>query len=160
MAVLATGLCVVIARQRTGGEAAALLGAAAGISFAGVAALVKSSTALLAQGVPVLLASWQPYAALAVGAVGIVVSQLAFRAGPLAASLPAMNSINPLVSVLIGAAVFDEHFRSGLMASTVEALALAVVTVTTVLLSRVSRLENAGASAPSASGQVTTEKIS
>jgi hypothetical protein len=58
LAALTIGLCVGLARHRPGGQAAALLGGAAGIAFAGVAALVKSATNLLTHGgwVP----SWAP----------------------------------------------------------------------------------------------------
>jgi drug/metabolite transporter (DMT)-like permease len=128
--------CVVLARMREGVQGAALLGGAAGVSFAGVAALVKTSTNTLTHGVVALLLSWNLYALLGVGAAGIVLSQLAYRAGPLSASLPALNSVNPLASVLIGVGVFDEHFRTGALASTVEAIGLSAVTVAVVTLSR------------------------
>ena len=82
------------------------------------------------------MAGWQLYALIVVGAIGILLSQLAYRAGPVSASLPAMNSVNPLASVLIGAAVFDEHFRTGPIPSTIEAFALAAMTLATVQLSR------------------------
>jgi hypothetical protein len=141
-ALVATGFCVGLAHTRRGGGAAALLGAAAGIAFAGVAALVKASTDLLAGGVAALLASWQVYALLLVGSCGVALSQLAYRVGPLSAGVPAMNSVNPLVSVLIGVAVFDEHFRTGAVASTLEALSLGAVTVATVMLSRLPRLSS------------------
>jgi hypothetical protein len=145
IALFAIGLCVGLARGRAGSTAAALLGAGAGIAFAGTAALIKTATNLLAHGALNLVTAWQLYVLIVVGATGIVLSQLAYRAGPLSASLPAMNSVNPLASILIGAAVFDEHFRSGPIPSTVEALALAVMTLATVLLSRLSR-EQTGAS--------------
>ena len=136
LAVAAVGICVGLARRRTAGTAAALLGAGAGIAFAGAAALIKTATNLLAQGAVALVSGWQLYALIVVGAIGIVLSQLAYRAGPVSASLPAMNSVNPLASVLIGVAVFDEHFRTGPIPSTVEAFALAAMTLATVLLSR------------------------
>ena len=136
MAVTAVGVCVRLARRRTASTAAALLGAGAGIAFAGAAALIKTATNLLAQGVVALMSGWQLYALIVVGAIGILLSQLAYRAGPVSASLPAMNSVNPLASVLIGVAVYDEHFRTGPIPSTVEALALAAMTLATVLLSR------------------------
>jgi hypothetical protein len=75
--------------------------------------------------------------------LGFVLSQLAYRAGPLTASLPALNSVNPLASVVIGVAVFDEHFRTGVLPSTVEVVALATVTAAVVMLSRPARLERA-----------------
>jgi drug/metabolite transporter (DMT)-like permease len=136
LAAFAIAFCVLLARRRPGGESAALLGGAAGIAFAGVAGLVKAVTQQLGQGPGALAAEWQLYALVAVGAVGVLLAQLAYRAGPLSASLPAMNCINPLASVLIGVAVFDEHFRTGLFASSAEFLALATMTVATVSLSR------------------------
>jgi hypothetical protein len=137
LAALTIGLCVGLARHRPGGQAAALLGGAAGIAFAGVAALVKSATNLLTHGgVGALVGSWQLFALLGLGAIGIGLSQLAYRTGPLSASLPALNSVNPLVSVVIGAAVFDEHFRTGAIPGSIELLALAVIALATVVLSR------------------------
>jgi hypothetical protein len=136
LAVAATAICIRLARRRIGGTAAALLGAGAGIAFAGAAALLKTGTNLLAHGLVALVSGWPLYALVVVGAVGIVLSQLAYRAGPVSASLPAMNCINPLASVLIGVAVFDEHFRTGAIPATVEAFALAAMTLSTVLLSR------------------------
>jgi hypothetical protein len=109
--------CVRLARRRSSGSAAALLGSAAGIAFAGMAALVKVVTDLHGNGVGTLLASWQVYAALGVGATGIFLSQLAYRTGPLTASLPALNSVNPLAGIAIGVVVFDERFRTGVVLS-------------------------------------------
>jgi drug/metabolite transporter (DMT)-like permease len=136
LATLAIVFCLLVAGKRRGGESAALLGAAAGIAFAGVAGLVKEVTHQLAHGPGALVGDWQLYALLLVGATGVVLTQLAYRAGPLSASLPAMNCVNPLVSVLIGIVVFDEHLRTGPIASSAEFLALAVMTVATVMLSR------------------------
>ena len=77
LAAVIVGLCIGLARRRPGGQAAALLGAAAGIAFAGVAALVKAATNLLAHGVDALIGSWQLYVLLGVGVIGIGLSQLA-----------------------------------------------------------------------------------
>jgi hypothetical protein len=44
-------VCVLLARRREGGQAVALLGGAAGISFAGVAALVKVATDTFIHGI-------------------------------------------------------------------------------------------------------------
>jgi drug/metabolite transporter (DMT)-like permease len=143
LAVLAILGCVALARRRLGGQAAALLGGAAGIAFAAVAAFLKTGTDVLTQGVSALMLAWQFYALLAAGVLGFILSQLAYRAGPLTASLPALNSVNPLASVVIGVAVFDEHFRTGVLPSTVEVVALATVTAAVVMLSRPARLERA-----------------
>jgi drug/metabolite transporter (DMT)-like permease len=161
LAALTVFACVALARRRIGGQGAALLGAAAGIAFAGVAALVKTGTDILTHGVVDLMTAWQLYALVVLGAMGVILSQMAYRAGPLTASLPALNSVNPLASVLIGVAVFDEHLRTGRLPATVEVLALAAVTAAIVMLSRPARLERAsrtGQSPPA--GAVTQAEIS
>jgi hypothetical protein len=52
------------------------------------------------------------------------------------ASLPAINSVNPIASVLIGWAVFDERFRVGVAPTAVETALLLVVVFATAALSR------------------------
>lgn len=158
LAAAAVGLCVALSRRLEGGESAALLGAGAGIAFAGVAALVKATTEGLSHGAMYVITSWEPYAALAVGAAGVVLSQLAYRAGPLSASIPAMNSINPLVSVLLGIVVFDDKVRSGAVASSAQTVALVAVTVATVWLSRAHRLDQPRRS-PESSGSVGSSPV-
>jgi hypothetical protein len=44
-------------------------------------------------------------------ATHLLLNQLAFQAGPLAASLPAMTVVNPLLAVLLGVVVYDENLR-------------------------------------------------
>jgi hypothetical protein len=71
-----------------------------------------------------------------VGAIGIVLSQLAYRAGPLSVSLPALNRVNALTSVVIGTAVFDEGFRTGIGASAIETVGLVIMIAAVIALSR------------------------
>ena len=63
-----------------------------------------------------LLTSWQLYAVLILGAGGLLLNQVAFQAGPLSASLPAIASVDPLLSIVIGVVVYDERIRHGLPA--------------------------------------------
>jgi len=55
----------------------------------------------------------QLYTALVVAAGGLFLAQVAFQAGPLTASLPAISTIDSLLSVLIGVLIYDEHLRRG-----------------------------------------------
>jgi drug/metabolite transporter (DMT)-like permease len=111
-AVLAAG-CIALGRRMTpGGGAAAVLGVAVGLVYAGTAALLKVVSAIIASDPLHLLVSWQFYLVIVLGATGLMLNQLAFQAGPLAASLPATASIDPLASVAVGVAVFDERIRS------------------------------------------------
>ncbi len=136
IAALAIACCAVVARRSTAGHAAALLGAAAGIAFACVAALIKTCTALLTAGLGALLVSWQLYLLLAVGAGGLLLHQLAFQAGPLSASLPAITTVDPLVSVVLAVAVFDEPLRHGPLAIAGQVAGLALLTTAAVILTR------------------------
>jgi len=60
-----------------------------------------------------LVTSWPFYALIGVGALGLLVNQLAYQAGPLSSSLPAIMTVGPVVSLVIGVVVFDEQFRTG-----------------------------------------------
>lgn len=133
-AVVAAFVCVALGRRRAGTASAALLGVSAGIAFAGTAALIKTSTDLLVSGVGALLSSWPLYALLAVGAAALTLNQLAFQAGPLSASLPAITTVNPLLSVVIGLAVYDEPIRHSPLALASEALALGVLVTAAIAL--------------------------
>lgn len=108
-AVLAV-VCVALGKRMSGGaRRAALLGVAVGVVYAATAALLKAITDIVARDPVQVLYSWQLYTALALGAAGLLLNQLAFQAGPLAASLPATATVDPLASIAVGVAVYDEH---------------------------------------------------
>ncbi|HEX3646933.1 MAG TPA: DMT family transporter [Pseudonocardiaceae bacterium] len=135
----ATGLavvvtCAVVAWQAGGRASATILGVASGILFTGEAALLKATVELLGRGPLVVLTSWQPYALTAVGLSGIVFSQLAFRFGPLSASLPVVATVNPVLGVLVGAFVYDENVRDTGLALGIESASLILLTVATLFL--------------------------
>ncbi|PZS39514.1 MAG: hypothetical protein DLM62_07890 [Pseudonocardiales bacterium] len=131
----ATG-CVVLARARPGTTAAAALGTATGIAFAGIAALIKSCTILLSHGLLALVSGWQLYALLGAGVVGLLLNQLSFQAGPLSASLPAITVIDPLVAVVIGVVVYDENLRHTPWAIPTETAAMLLFTAAAFVLTR------------------------
>lgn len=135
----ATGLavvitCALVARRAVGRAGATVLGVASGILFAGEAALLKSSVGLLGRGPLALLESWQPYALVVVGLGGVVFSQLAFRSGPLSASLPVVATVNPVLGVLVGAFVYDENVRDTGVALGVESASLVLLAIATLVL--------------------------
>jgi drug/metabolite transporter (DMT)-like permease len=100
-------------RQRGRGRSAALLGIAVGIVYAGSAAVLKAVTDIAVRSPLALILSWQLYAFVALGAGGLLLGQLAFQAGPITASLPATAAIDPLLSIVVGVSVYDEHIRRG-----------------------------------------------
>lgn len=148
-AVVLGALCILLARQIPRGGAAALLGVASGITYACTAALIKScSDVALSAGWLALLSSWQLYLVIFAGAVGLVLAQLAFQAGPLRASLPATATVDPLLSITLGVLVYDEHLRPGAAAVSGEVFCLAVLCAAAIYLSRI-RVRGSAASVPS-----------
>jgi hypothetical protein len=136
LTVGAATVCVLVARDHPGATAAALLGIATGIAHAGTATLTKACTNLLTRSPATLVTSWQLYALLAAGAVGLLLNQLAFQAGPLTASLPAITVVNPLLAVLLGVMVYDENLRHTPWAITTEAGFLVLFTAAAFALTR------------------------
>lgn len=132
-------VCVILlllCRHRTLRQRAILLSAVAGISYGVAAALTKTCAHLLTRGIPTLFTHWQPYVLVGIGLGGMIVSQSAFQAGTLDASLPTMTVIDPLVSILIGALVFGESLDIGVTSSTTEVIALIIMSVGVFLLAR------------------------
>ena len=137
MAVTLAATCVLTSRKLPSGGAAALMGIAVGIAYACTAALIKSCTNIVSSGLPALATSWQPYVLVVAGGIGMVLAQLAFQAGPLTASLPAIAAVDPLLSVAIGVWVYDERLSRGAWSVAAEVGCLTLMTVSAVLLSRV-----------------------
>lgn len=147
IAVVLAGACVAIARRTTAGVSAALIGVATGTTYAGTAALIKYCTDRFVRSPVSLLASWQLYALLVAGAAGLVLSQLAFQSGPLTASLPAIATVDPLLSIVLGVVVYDEQLRAGWSAALGEATTLLLMSTAAVYLSRVQGATEAGSGA-------------
>jgi drug/metabolite transporter (DMT)-like permease len=144
--VALAGLTLIASARRRGGTAAAaLLGIATGVLFAVTASLLKVCTVPLTGGPLHLLGSWQLYGLIGTGASGILLTQLAYQAGPLSASLPTV--VDPLVAILLGVPVFDEHLRHSPRAVVGEVLFLALLAVAAVGLGRMERRSSAQRSA-------------
>ena len=137
LAVALAATCVLTSRQLPSGGAAALMGVAVGIAYACTAALIKSCTNIVAAGLLALLTSWQPYLLVVAGGIGLLLAQLAFQSGPLTASLPAIATVDPLLSVAIGVWVYDERLSRGPWAVGAEVGCLALMSLAAVMLSRV-----------------------
>lgn len=106
---------------------ATAFGAAAAVLFAYNASLTKAITTLITGGWGHVFTHWEPYALGLTGLVGFFFLQNALHAGPIAASRASMLMVNPVVSIIIGIFVFDEHLRSGPGFIAIEVLSLAVM---------------------------------
>lgn len=133
------GSCVWLGRRQraVGGRSAALLGIAVGTIYAASAALLKSLTDIVTADGPVaVLTSWQLYLVIVLGAAGLLLNQLAFQAGPLAASAPAIDTTDPLLSIIIGITVYDEPFHHSPAAAVGLAALLLLLVVAAIQLAR------------------------
>lgn len=108
-AVAATG--ALIGRRLTGTVRASLFAVAAATTLGTQGALLQATTQVFRAGILQGLTSWQPYlmAVFAIG--GLLLVQSAYQAGPLAASLPVVDAVEPTVAVVIAVAIFGEHVR-------------------------------------------------
>jgi drug/metabolite transporter (DMT)-like permease len=107
----------------------ACLGAAVGTSFGLTATLIKETVAQLsARGVFGVVTTWQTYAAVASGLLGVLLMQWALHTGPLLAAQPGFTLMDPLVSIFWGVLVYHEVTRTGpwLILASLSAVALCV----------------------------------
>ncbi|WIM88012.1 DMT family transporter [Candidatus Mycobacterium wuenschmannii] len=122
--------CLVIARRTSSGEMAAVMYALfAGSMWGAFAVLTKEVVARLANGYGAVLHAPEFFASLAVAVGGFIGGQLAFRAGPLTASMPALQMAQPVMAAVLGVVVLDETLdtdRIGLIAIGVALIVMAV----------------------------------
>ncbi len=94
------------------------LAAATAVIYVFVNAVTKSGVDLLMVRGAGVLTTWEPYALMAAGNLSGLFGQSAFNAGPLSLSLPVIDTVEPVSSVILAAAVFREHLaRSSLLAA-------------------------------------------
>ncbi len=127
---------VVLAPSEPGKPRAIFLGSACGILFGMNAALTKACANLLDHGVVRLLLSWQLWVLVAAASYGFLLSQSAFQAGPLEASLPVLTISDPLISAGIGLGFLHEAIADRPGALLVEAAGVAMMVVGVFLLAR------------------------
>jgi drug/metabolite transporter (DMT)-like permease len=114
---------------------AAVLGAATGMAWGFVAAVIKELSSHLGGGVGAVLGNWSPYVLIGVGAATMLLASQALASGPLAASQPGFTIVDPLAATLLGMFVFGEQLREGLPNLAGEALGLALLLAGVVGLS-------------------------
>jgi hypothetical protein len=98
-----------VALRARGTSRVVWLAAATAVIYALVDAVTKSSVGLLMTRGAGLLATWEPYTLMAVGILGGLFGQSAFNAGPLSLSLPVIDTVEPIFSVILGGVVFQEQ---------------------------------------------------
>jgi hypothetical protein len=113
LVLLAVAALVVAGSSSPGPVRVTTLATAAGVSFGSSAALVKLTTSdLTTVGVAGTARDWPGYALAVATGAGLVIQQLAFASGRLAAATTAMIVANPLVGYAVAVFGFGERFPS------------------------------------------------
>ncbi|HKB20751.1 MAG TPA: DMT family transporter [Gaiellaceae bacterium] len=134
LAAICAGL-LVYGRNGAPTKVAAVYGAVAGILFGLSAALTKPTVEFLHQGVGEMLSHWQCYALAVAGVLGFVLQQVSLGTGRLAPSVATVSVANPVVSVLLGIAIFDERLSRPTWHVVVAVSSLVVALVGAVVIS-------------------------
>jgi drug/metabolite transporter (DMT)-like permease len=134
---------VAAGRHRSGRYRAPLTGLAAGLVFGIQDALTRQTLEILKyHGISGLLQSWSAYCLVATGAVGVLLMQNAFNAGPLHRSLPTITAGEPVVGILLGIAVFGDRVSLTPGSLAMQAAGLFALVVGVVLVARAPALSN------------------
>lgn len=133
---LALVVIALLVGRRAPAQRAAALGVITGLAFGATAALIKAVGEAFARDADAIFSSWPLYALLLIGPVGFAVNQVAFQAGPLSASLPAINAVDPLASIVLGVLLYDERLHGTPFTATIEAFALVVLAFSVFRLAR------------------------
>jgi drug/metabolite transporter (DMT)-like permease len=116
---------------------AALLGAASGVAFGFEAATLKVAADDLAGGVTIsALLGIAVWTTLVVGIVGVLLQNLALRAGSLAVAQASMTIATPVVATALGATLFGETLQRSALTVVAAVAAAAVALAGVALLAR------------------------
>jgi drug/metabolite transporter (DMT)-like permease len=118
---------VLIGRAISGPVRASLFALSGATVMALQSALYAATIAELRHSVGHTFVTWQPYMLIVASFAGMFLVQNAYQAGPLAASMPVMDAVLPMVSIGLGVGLFGEHVRTtawGLAGATAASVAL------------------------------------
>lgn len=124
-------------RNRTLARAApAVLGLAAGVGYGLVAGLLKEITVIVHTGFSHTFTTWPLYVLVVLGSASVLLTQMAYRAGPLCRSMPALTVADPAASVIIGMIAFQERLNADGLAVLAEVLGFVAMAAAATQLAR------------------------
>jgi hypothetical protein len=103
---------VFIGKAISGPARASLFALSGATVMALQSALYDTTIAELRRSIGHTFVTWQPYALIVASFTGMFLVQNAYHAGPLAASMPVMDAVLPMVSIGLGVGLFGEHVRT------------------------------------------------
>lgn len=114
--VAAVVVAALLIGRRGHGPVRATMFALAGGSVMGTqSGLFAVTIRNLEHGFVPLFTSWQTYLLIVASIGGLWLIQSAYNSGPLAASMPVIDAVEPSLAILIGLLLFGEHLAGGLL---------------------------------------------
>lgn len=129
-------LFILIGYRFRGGTRAALIGCSGGLINGLVAPMTKGTIAVAGGGVGALFSHWLLYVTVIAALLGVLFPLMAFRAGPITASFPAVMSLNPVTATLLGVWLFNETLHGTVLDIVVMTASALVIFIGIVWLSR------------------------
>lgn len=114
---------------------AAVLGAATGVAWGFVAAVIKEFSSHLGAGIGAIFSNWSVYVLIGAGAASLLLASHALASGPLASSQPGFTIADPLAASLLGIFLFGEHIQAATLDLAAEGAGLALILTGTSALS-------------------------
>lgn len=127
VSAVATVLVLTAGKHVSGPSRASVIAAAAGIVMGTQSVLLATTVSKFRVGYEEVVTSWQTYLLVVASILGLILIQSAFQAGPLSASMPVIDTTEPLVAVACGVTLFHESVRTGPLPVAVTLLGGAVV---------------------------------
>jgi drug/metabolite transporter (DMT)-like permease len=132
--VVLTALFAAFGARRTGGMRATLFGTAAGFAFGLQGAATKVFVGVVPDGFGAVLSSFSTWLLVLSALLGLAFQQGALKTGVLAPAMASSNAVTLLVSVVLGAAVFDEMVGTDALTRFVAWVGIAVAVTGVVVL--------------------------
>lgn len=139
--VALTGSALWASSRLRGSVRASLIALAGGVVMGSQSVFLAYTITRLERGPLAVLTAWQTYLLVAASIGGLLLIQSAFQAGPLAASMPVFDAVEPLVAVVTGILLFGETVRTGWLAGGLTSLGVVVLVVGIVVLDTSPMLE-------------------
>jgi drug/metabolite transporter (DMT)-like permease len=153
-------LLVSIAKRLPVFEEATLLALAAGLLYGLQDALTRlTSLRFERDGLALTITSWQPYAVVGIGVVGLILVQSAFESAPLKMSLPALTAAQPLAGIACGVGFLGDRLRVTPGAMAWEAVGLLCIVLGVVVIGRHPALPDACVPEAAAGAGCTAETV-
>jgi drug/metabolite transporter (DMT)-like permease len=131
----AVGVACTGARRGPRAWRAACLGVAAAVCFALTAACIKTTADQWSASPAWVFSHPEAYGVAIAGLAGLIISQHALAAGPVAASQSALLIVNPLSSIVMGIWLFGDRLHHGGSRTVLEAISLGVMCLALFVLS-------------------------